>query len=108
MLQKQRTQAPSSTRLMQSSAYGILGIVIDAEFALDNVSKRFRIGVALQFHTLNGQRSAQLPCIFDDSVMDDDNLSLSGFMWVCIVIRNASMGGPPGMRNASCTGYIIW
>ena len=93
---------------MKRTAYRFFRIVIDRKFTFNDVSQRFGISFAQQVHTLYGKRASQHSGVLDDSIVNDDNLALSGWVRVCIFVCDATVGRPTGVCNANMAVDLVW
>ena len=74
---------------------------------LHELHKHFRVGVALELHTLSLQLRLDVGIILDDAVVDDGQIAGAGIVGMGVACRRFAMRGPARVGDADAAGDVL-
>ena len=86
--------------LLQGCAHGFFQTAAGCHEVLDQVNDDFRIGIGVEFDSLECKFLAQLQEVLDDAVVDHNHLAGRPDVRVCVPRAGFAMRSPTGVSNA--------
>ena len=92
-------------QLLHGPAYGFFerhsdGHCAGLQILLDQVGDDFGVGLGDELVAFGDQLLLQREVVFDDAVVDDDELAGAVAVGVCVLFRGAAVSGPAGVADA--------